>query len=217
MVRGHDRMRRGERLEHVAEAGPGDFIHVPPFVPHREISVDPEQPLDCVLVRSDNEAVVVDIDTIDPVEPPEEVYGVDPIHGPPDPRARDPRPEVPRPRRAIGSEPDPAAALEPAAAGSSPRDTERVMADQNDQESQALQRRYQVRQVTAYQASWVERERGEEGRFTVQLILDNGVEEYILDVDSDDMEPMLTLLARSRHTTFDLERKVLMFSNLDAG
>ena len=88
--------------------------------------------------------------------------------------------------------------------------------NQNDQQSQSLQRRYQVREVTQYQASWVEQGRGEEGRFTLQLILDNGVEEYILDVDSDDMEPLLVLLARSKHTTFDLERKVLMFSNLKA-
>ena len=88
--------------------------------------------------------------------------------------------------------------------------------DQTGGGGETPQRRYQVRQVTDYQASWVERERGEEGRFTVQLILDNGVEEYVLDVDSDDMEPMLTLLARSTHTTFDLERRVLMFSNLSA-
>jgi hypothetical protein len=87
---------------------------------------------------------------------------------------------------------------------------------QNERQSQSLQRRYQVREVTQYQASWVEQERGEKGRFTVQLILDNGVEEYILDVDADDLEPMLRLLERSRHTTFDLERKVLMFSNLKA-
>ena len=50
------------------------------------------------------------------------------------------------------------------------------MTDQNDQQSEALRRRYQVRQVTSYQASWVEQGRGEEGRFTLQLILDNGVE-----------------------------------------
>jgi hypothetical protein len=79
-----------------------------------------------------------------------------------------------------------------------------------------MERRIKVRQVTNIQASWTERGRGEEGLFTVQLILDNGVEEYILDVDSDDMEPMLRLLERSKHTTFDLERKVLMFSNLGA-
>jgi hypothetical protein len=90
------------------------------------------------------------------------------------------------------------------------------MSDQNARESEGLKRRYQVRQVTHYQVSWVEQGRGEEGKFTIQLILDNGVEEYILDVDSDDMEPLLRLLARSKHTTFDLERKVLMFSNLEA-
>lgn len=90
------------------------------------------------------------------------------------------------------------------------------MSDQNAQQSEGLKRRYQVRQVTHYQVSWVEQGRGEEGKFTIQLILDNGVEEYILDVDSDDMEPLLRLLARSKHTTFDLERKVLMFSNLEA-
>src|SRR5487761_2062357 len=55
-------------------------IFVPPFVPHQEINADPGQPLECVLVRSDNEAVVVNIDTVDPVEPPEEVLWVDPIH-----------------------------------------------------------------------------------------------------------------------------------------
>ena len=84
VVRGRARMRWGERLEYVAEAGPGDFIYVPPYVPHQEINADPERPLECVLVRSDNEAVVVNIDTVDPVEPPEEVYWVDPIHSRPD-------------------------------------------------------------------------------------------------------------------------------------
>src|SRR5687767_15666216 len=80
VVRGRARMRWGERLEYVAEAGPGDFIFVPPFVPHQEINASRDEPLECVLVRSDNEAVVVNLDGIDPVEDPEEVYWVDPIH-----------------------------------------------------------------------------------------------------------------------------------------
>lgn len=80
VVSGKARMRWGERLEFVAEAGPGDFIYVPPFVPHQEINADPDNPLQCVLVRSDNEAVVVNITDVDPVEKPEEVYWVDPIH-----------------------------------------------------------------------------------------------------------------------------------------
>lgn len=80
VVRGRARMRWGERLEYVAEAEAGDFIFVPPYVPHQEINADPDQPLDCVLVRSDNEAVVVNIPHVEPVEKPEEVYWVDPIH-----------------------------------------------------------------------------------------------------------------------------------------
>ena len=35
-------MRWGERLEFTAEAGPGDFIYVPPYVPHQEINASPD-------------------------------------------------------------------------------------------------------------------------------------------------------------------------------
>ena len=79
VVRGRARMRWGERLEFAAEAGPGDFIFVPPYVPHQEINASPDEPLECVLVRSDNEAVVVNLD-IEPVEKPEKVPWIDPIH-----------------------------------------------------------------------------------------------------------------------------------------
>ncbi|MEO1193627.1 MAG: cupin domain-containing protein [Pseudomonadota bacterium] len=84
VVSGRARMRWGDKLEYVAEAEPGDFIFVPPYVPHQEINANPDEPLQCVLVRSDNEAVVVSIDSVDPVEAPEEVYWVDPIHKQPD-------------------------------------------------------------------------------------------------------------------------------------
>ena len=79
VVKGRARMRWGERLEYVAEAGPGDFIFVPPYVPHQEINASSDDTLECVLVRSDNEAVVVNLD-IEPVEKPQEVRWVDPIH-----------------------------------------------------------------------------------------------------------------------------------------
>ncbi|MEI4470599.1 cupin domain-containing protein [Frigidibacter sp. MR17.24] len=82
VVSGRARMRWGERLEFVAEAGPGDFIFVPPYVPHQEINADPGEELRCVLVRSDNEAVVVNLPDIAPVEPPEAVAWIDPIHRP---------------------------------------------------------------------------------------------------------------------------------------
>jgi uncharacterized RmlC-like cupin family protein len=79
VIRGRARMRWGEALEFTAEAGPGDFIYVPPFVPHQEINASSEETLECVLVRSDNEAVVVNLD-IEPVEKPEAVRWIDPIH-----------------------------------------------------------------------------------------------------------------------------------------
>src|SRR5919197_5276107 len=73
VVRGKARMRWRERLEFMAEAGPGDFIYVPPFVPHQEINASPDEPLECVLVRSDQQATVVNLD-IPAVENPETVY-----------------------------------------------------------------------------------------------------------------------------------------------
>jgi uncharacterized RmlC-like cupin family protein len=79
VVRGRARMRWGEKLEYVAEAEAGDFIFVPPYVPHQEINASADETLECVLVRSDNEAVVVNLD-IEAAEKPEAVYWVDPVH-----------------------------------------------------------------------------------------------------------------------------------------
>jgi uncharacterized RmlC-like cupin family protein len=79
VVSGKARMRWGEKLEFVAEAGPGDFIYVPPYVPHQEINASDTEPLSCVLCRSGQEPVVVNLD-IPPVEKPEEVHWVDNIH-----------------------------------------------------------------------------------------------------------------------------------------
>ena len=82
VVRGAARMRWGERLEFVATADAGDFIFVPPYVPHQEINALSDAPLECVLVRSDNESVVVNLN-IDAAERLEEVYWIDPIHAAP--------------------------------------------------------------------------------------------------------------------------------------
>ena len=79
VVKGRARMRWGDRLEFVAEAGPGDFIFVPPYVPHQEINASTDEPLECVLVRSGQDPVVVNLD-IPMVEEPEEVLWTDPIH-----------------------------------------------------------------------------------------------------------------------------------------
>ncbi|MEM9530004.1 MAG: cupin domain-containing protein [Pseudomonadota bacterium] len=79
VVKGQARMRWGENLEYTATASAGDFIFVPPFVPHQEINASSDEPLQCVLVRNDQEPVVVNLD-IDPVEAPEDVIWIDPHH-----------------------------------------------------------------------------------------------------------------------------------------
>jgi hypothetical protein len=72
----------------------------------------------------------------------------------------------------------------------------------------------QVRQVTHVQASWTEQDRGGDGAFTFQLILDNGADEYVLRPTAEDADVLLKLFKRSDTAMFDLERKVLMFNNL---
>jgi uncharacterized RmlC-like cupin family protein len=80
VVSGRARMRWGERLEFTADAGPGDFIYVPPYVPHQEINAQADASLSCVVVRSGQEPVVVNLD-LPEVEPnPEQVRWVDDIH-----------------------------------------------------------------------------------------------------------------------------------------
>ena len=80
VVHGHARMRWGNRLEYLAEAGPGDFIYVPPFVPHQEINASRDEPLSCVVCRSGQEPVVVNLDIADIESSPEQVVWVDDLH-----------------------------------------------------------------------------------------------------------------------------------------
>lgn len=79
VVRGRARMRWGEGLEFVAEAGPGSFVFVPPFVPHQEINASADEPLHCVLARSGLEPVVVNLEPVG-VEDPQHVRWSDPLH-----------------------------------------------------------------------------------------------------------------------------------------
>jgi hypothetical protein len=86
--------------------------------------------------------------------------------------------------------------------------------DERDAREQHTEQLIQVRRVTQLHAAWTETERSAPGAFTLQLILDNGAEEYILRPTADDADVLLMLWARSESATFDLGRKVLMFSNV---
>jgi uncharacterized RmlC-like cupin family protein len=59
-------MRWGDHLEFNGEAGPGDFIYVPPYVPHQEINALADEPCEAVVVRSGQDPVVVNLDIESP-------------------------------------------------------------------------------------------------------------------------------------------------------
>ncbi len=79
VVSGLARLRWGDKLEFVAEAAPGDFIYVPPYVPHQEINASEDIQLHCVLARSGQQGLVINLD-ITPVEVPELVRWIDDLH-----------------------------------------------------------------------------------------------------------------------------------------
>ena len=75
-----------------------------------------------------------------------------------------------------------------------------------------------VRRVTNVHASWTEgSERGAPGAFTIQLILSDGAEEYVLQPTADDAKAQLAILERSDITYFDLSRRVLIPSSIKLG
>jgi len=79
IVRGRARFRWGDHLEFVDEAGPGDFVFVPPYLPHQELNATKDQPVEAVIVRSGQEAVVVNLDIPSPEEESDN-QGMDPFH-----------------------------------------------------------------------------------------------------------------------------------------
>ncbi len=74
-----------------------------------------------------------------------------------------------------------------------------------------------VRQVTDVHANWSEQERGGPGKFSYQLILDNGAEEYVLQPTAEDTKVQIELFKRAKSVYFDLDRKILIPNNLPLG
>lgn len=82
VVKGRARFRWGERLEFVDEAGPGDFVYIPPYLPHQELNARTDQPVEAVIVRSGQEPIVVNLDIPSPETDPQGAEP-DPFHSAP--------------------------------------------------------------------------------------------------------------------------------------
>ena len=85
------------------------------------------------------------------------------------------------------------------------------MAEQN------TERNIMVRQVTDVHANWSEQERGAPGKFSFQLILDNGAEEYAIRPDAEDADVLVELFGMTDKIYFDMSRQVLIFGNIPLG
>ena len=85
------------------------------------------------------------------------------------------------------------------------------MAEQNTEQN------VMVRQVTDVHANWSEQERGAPGKFSFQLILDNGAEEYAIRPDAEDADVLVELFKLTDKLYFDMSRQVLIFGNVPLG
>ena len=85
------------------------------------------------------------------------------------------------------------------------------MAESNTEQS------IMVRQVTDVHANWSEQERGAPGKFSFQLILDNGAEEYAIRPPADDADVLVELFKLTDKIYFDMSRQVLIFGDVPVG
>ncbi len=70
VIKGRSEIRWGQRLEYVADVGPGDFVYFAPYVPHQELNPSGRDAVDFLVVRSDNERIAVALDAA-PVKRPD--------------------------------------------------------------------------------------------------------------------------------------------------
>jgi uncharacterized RmlC-like cupin family protein len=64
VVKGHSQIRWGMQLEFVTDVSAGDSVYFAPYVPHQEINLDEKESADFLVVRSDDEKIVVGHDVV---------------------------------------------------------------------------------------------------------------------------------------------------------
>ena len=82
---------------------------------------------------------------------------------------------------------------------------------------QNTEQQIDVRQVTNVHSNWSEQERGGAGKFSFQLVLDDGAAEYTIRPPAEDSDVLLELFKMSGTLYFDMERKVVIFGTLSLG
>ncbi len=88
------------------------------------------------------------------------------------------------------------------------------MTEQHRQE-QRTEEAIKVRQVTEVHGNFNEQERGDPGKFSLQFILDNGADEYVLRPTAEDARTLMLMIDEAESMYFDTERRVLILRDLD--
>ena len=84
------------------------------------------------------------------------------------------------------------------------------MADAEERTEQAIK----VREVTNVHSNWNEEERGAPGKFSFQLILDDGAEEYVIRPTNEDADVLMDLFEQTETIYLDMERGVLIYGDV---
>ena len=74
-----------------------------------------------------------------------------------------------------------------------------------------------VRQLSHYQFSWVAGEAGQDGTYTLQLVLDQGAWEEVLTISGEDADNLQDLLTSTSTVYYDVERRALLFGTTKVG
>ena len=72
-----------------------------------------------------------------------------------------------------------------------------------------------VRQVTDIHGNFSEQGKGETGKYSLQLVLDDGAEEYVLRLTAEDTRTLMMMIDEADSMYFDTERGVLILRDLD--
>ena len=90
------------------------------------------------------------------------------------------------------------------------------MSEQHRQEQQT-ESAIKVRQITDVHANWSSQGELQHGKFSYQLILDNGAEEYAIRPEAEDADVLIELFKLTDKIYFDMSRQVLIFGNISLG
>ena len=74
-----------------------------------------------------------------------------------------------------------------------------------------------VRHLSHYQFSWTAGEPGQDGTYTLQLVLDQGAWEEVLTIDADDADNLQDMLSTASDVFYDVGRRVMMFGTTPVG